>query len=471
MKSPSLLSRIGVHGTLMVLVVWSILPFVWTFQTSIKFTRDVAKKEPVLWGYETTANAYNAFWLDDDEINMFHVLWFIVAFAVVAILLGQVGRLIANGPGDKTGRMLALGTGVVAVLGLWLAVPRLLDDELTGANNLAILGFVVLVALLLAAAVLLIRSRGSSSAASAIGLGVLGVVLVGLARVLQIYLSERDQWSLWETENGGFWRMVGVLITLLVFVAAPIALGASMLRNRNRGWPYFTSVGLVLGIGFWWFPRVFEVNDEFDFFINSIIVTVLTMIISISIGLLAGYGLARYTGISGAVILIIALGFRALPRTAFILPYFFGAQRLGILDSRLVIVMALVAINQPFTIWMFRTFFMDVPKEMEEAAMIDGASRFQAFRKVIIPIMWPGIIATSLFTMLLAYNEFLFVRVLAPTNWTLPVAIVSLTGGESSRTITEAAAASVSITLPIVIIIILFQKHLVKGLGAGAVKG
>jgi len=72
---------------------------------------------------------------------------------------------------------------------------------------------------------------------------------------------------------------------------------------------------------------------------------------------------------------------------------------------------------------------------------------------------------------LLAYNEYLFVRVLAPTEWTLPVAIVSLTGGESSRTITEAAAASVSITLPIVVVIILFQKHLVKGLGAGAVKG
>ena len=73
--------------------------------------------------------------------------------------------------------------------------------------------------------------------------------------------------------------------------------------------------------------------------------------------------------------------------------------------------------------------------------------------------------------MLLAYNEFLFVRVLAPTEWTLPVAIVSLTAGESSRTITEAAAASVSITLPIIVVIILFQKHLVKGLGAGAVKG
>ena len=114
---------------------------------------------------------------------------------------------------------------------------------------------------------------------------------------------------------------------------------------------------------------------------------------------------------------------------------------------------------------------MDVPREIEEAAMMDGTSRLQAFRMVVIPVMWPGIIATSLFTMLLAYNEFLFVRVLAVTEYTLPVAISALTGGDSAATVTEAAAASVSITLPIVVAIIIFQKHLVKGLGAGAVKG
>lgn len=103
--------------------------------------------------------------------------------------------------------------------------------------------------------------------------------------------------------------------------------------------------------------------------------------------------------------------------------------------------------------------------------MMDGATRLQAFRMVVIPMMWPGIIATALFTMLLAYNEFLFVRVLAVTEWTLPVAISALTGSDSSLSVTESAAAAVSITLPIVIVIIIFQKHLVKGLGAGAVKG
>ncbi len=326
-------SRVAVHATLVLLVVWSILPFVWTLQTSIKFTRDVAARTPVLWGYETTSNAYNAFWLDDDEINMWTVLGYLVAVALICTALGVIGRRV------------------------------------------------------------------------------------------------------------------------------------------ERSWPFNVGIIAVLAAAAWWFPRQFEVADEYDFFINSLIVTVATVLISISIGLLAGYGLARYTGVSGAVILIVALAFRALPRTAFILPYFFIAKELNLLDSRFAIVMSLVAVNQPFTIWMLRSFFMDVPKELEESAMIDGCSRFQAFRKVIVPVMWPGVIATALFTMLLAYNEFLFIRVLAPTEWTLPVAIVSLTGGESSRTITEAAAASVSITLPIVIVIVLFQKHLVKGLGAGAVKG
>jgi len=323
----------AVHAGLLTLVVWSVTPFLWTLQTSIKFTRDVAAVDPVFIGYETTANAYNRFWFDSEEINMWAVLAYLAATAAVAV-----------------------------------------------------------------------------------GLGLLG-------------------------------------------------------RRMKLSWPWNLGVIAALTFSLWLLPNVFETSNEFDFFKNSLIVTALTVLISISIGLLAGYGLARYTGVSGAVILLVALGFRALPRSAFVLPYFFAAKELNILDSRLVIVLAMVAVNQPFTIWMLRSFFMDVPKEMEEAAMMDGATRFEAFRKVIIPIMWPGIIATSLFTMLLAYNEFLFVRVLAPTNWTLPVSIVSLTAGESSRTITEAAAASVSITLPIVIVIILFQKHLVKGLGAGAVKG
>lgn len=275
----------------------------------------------------------------------------------------------------------------------------------------------------------------------------------------------RKFWFVNEEQN-----MWDVALFFVVLTAAIAALVIARKRVETT-WPFTLAIVGSLWVAFSVFPKTFDMNREFDFFANSIFVTVLTVIISISIGLLAGYGLARYSGLSGAVILVVALAFRALPRTAFVLPYFFVAKELDILNSRLVIVLALVAINQPFTIWMLRSFFMEVPREIEDAAMMDGATRLQAFRMVVIPMMWPGIIATSLFTMLLAYNEFLFVRVLAVTEWTLPVAISALTGGDSASTVTEAAAASVSITLPIVIVIIIFQKHLVKGLGAGAVKG
>jgi multiple sugar transport system permease protein len=325
--------RFGLHTALVVVVVWSILPLLWTFQTSIKFTRDVAAREPVLWGYDTTAAAYRAYWFDDQSTNMWQVL------LVIAVSTFIVGGLLTAA--RRTSR------------------PTYLN-------------------------------------------------LLALANVIATLVYVELRW---------------------------------------------------------------ETSDQFEFFINSIIVTVATICVSISIGLLGGYGLARYSGKSGAVILISALAFRALPRFAFVLPFFIIAKSLGLLDSRAVIVLALVAVNQPFTIWMLRTFFLEVPKELEEAAMMDGATRLQAFIRVVIPTMKPGIIATSLFTLLLAYNEFLFVRVLAPTNWTLPVGIVALAGGESSKGITEAAAAAVSITLPIVIVIIMFQKHLVKGLGSGAVKG
>ncbi len=237
-----------------------------------------------------------------------------------------------------------------------------------------------------------------------------------------------------------------------------------------RGWVYG---GVTLGfVGLLWLiPQLVDVARFYDFFINTLIVTVGTIVISISIGCLAGYGLARYAGLLGVVVLIAALGFRALPRLAFVLPYYWIASALEILDTRLLVIITLVAVNQPFTIWMLRSFFMDIPKDMEESAMVDGANRLVAFLRVIIPIMWPGIVATALFTCLLAYNEFLLVRVLTQTNWTLPVAISRYTGGEDPRHLTLAAAASVSATIPIIIVILFFQKQLVKGLAAGAVKG
>ena len=230
-------------------------------------------------------------------------------------------------------------------------------------------------------------------------------------------------------------------------------------------------VAAVLVILLFLTPYFVEVSKFYGYLINSIIITTGTLLISISIGCLGGYALSRYSGRLAMIILIAALGFRALPRITFGLPFYYMGQLLGLYDTHLLMILVLVAVNQPFTIWMLRGFFMEIPIALEQAAMIDGASRLNIFLRIVMPIAWPGVITTSLFTLLLAYNEFLLGRLLLQSNWTLPVAIASYTSGEDAAYRTIAAAASVSISAPIIFIIIFFQKYLVKGLSSGAVKG
>lgn len=218
-------------------------------------------------------------------------------------------------------------------------------------------------------------------------------------------------------------------------------------------------------------PQVVNTAEFYDYLINSVIVTMGTLCISLTIGALAGYGLARYRHVVSVYILVIALAFRSLPSLALVLPFYYLGQLSGLYDTHILLILCLVAVNQPFTIWMLRSFFMEIPREIEEAAMIDGAGRLRSFVSVIVPIMWPGIITTGLFTLLLAYNDFLLARILTQINWTLPVGIAQFTGGEDPGHVTLAAAASVSTTMPILFVIIFFQKYLIRGLASGAVKG
>lgn len=277
----------------------------------------------------------------------------------------------------------------------------------------------------------------------------------------------QEVWLRSVPETGG--ATIAFFILLIVVLLVCIMLFAEYIPVPNIAVYAFAGAGFVLLL--WGIPQIVDVSKFYDYFINTLIVTVGTVVVSISIGCLAGYGLARYAGYISVVILIAALAFRALPRLAFILPYFWIGSATGLIDTHLIVILTLVAVNQPFTIWMLRSFFMEIPKELEESAMVDGANRLTAFLRVIIPIVWPGIISTALFSLLLAYNEFLLVRILTQSNWTLPVAISRFTGGEDPRHLTLAAASSVSATIPIMLLILFFQKNLVKGLTAGAVKG
>ena len=207
--------------------------------------------------------------------------------------------------------------------------------------------------------------------------------------------------------------------------------------------------------------------------INTSIVVFFTVLISLTFGTLGGYALARSTYRYAFWILMAGLIFRAMPHMTLVSGYlqpFFAWNVWGILPTTIIV---LVAINQPFTLWMLHSFFLNIPKDLDESAMCDGCNRFQAFRYVIIPIMWPGVITTGLFSFLLAYNDFTVTSMLlSDENETMIPAIASFLGTvQEEGKVMYAVAAVVSATAPLFFLVMFFQRQIVSGLTAGAVKG
>jgi ABC-type glycerol-3-phosphate transport system permease component len=213
-------------------------------------------------------------------------------------------------------------------------------------------------------------------------------------------------------------------------------------------------------------------NKFYQNFYNTCFVTFFVVLISLSIGCLAGYGLSRYKGRIGFMLLLVALAFRAIPHSTLLPSFFTMFDALGIRNTSFTLILVLVSINQPFTIWMLRSFFIHIPTELDEAAQMDGCSSFQAFFKVIVPVMWPGIVTTGLFSFLLAYNDFLLSSALTNTEMmTMPAAIANAIHAESESFLMQGIAGAVSITIPLILLIAIFQKQIVSGLTQGAVKG
>jgi len=206
---------------------------------------------------------------------------------------------------------------------------------------------------------------------------------------------------------------------------------------------------------------------------NTIIVTVSVVTISLFLGTLGAYALSRSTYKYAFWILIAALFFRAMPHITLVSGYlypFFQLKVWGILPTTIIV---LVAINQPFTLWLLYSFFKTVPKELDESALIDGASYFQVFRHIIMPVMWPGVITAGLFSLMLAYNDFTVTALLLnQENYTMVPKINAYLGTvEHGGNYMWAVASVVSATAPLFMIVMFFQRQLISGLTTGAVKG
>lgn len=207
--------------------------------------------------------------------------------------------------------------------------------------------------------------------------------------------------------------------------------------------------------------------------INTTLVCLFVVCTSLTIGTLGAYALSRSGFRYAFWLLIIALVFRAMPPITLVAGYLLPFFEWGLWGKLSTSIIVLVAINQPFTLWMLHSFFQKIPKDLDESAMVDGCTPFQAFRYVILPVMWPGVITTGLFSFLLAYNDFaVTAMLLSKENQTMVPKIAGFLGTtQTEGNVMFAVAAVVSATAPLFVLVMFFQRQIVSGLTAGAVKG
>lgn len=207
------------------------------------------------------------------------------------------------------------------------------------------------------------------------------------------------------------------------------------------------------------------------YILNSIFIVGCAVLLSLVIGSLAGYSLARFGSRLQQNLDFWVLAPRMIPPVALVVPLFLILQQLGLINKKLGLILVYTAFNLPFVAWMMRSFFQEIPADLEEAAMVDGAGRLRSFWDIVLPLAAPGLAATAIFSLIITYNEFFFALILTstPAAATLPVGTAALIG-KTQTLYGEMAAAGLVAAVPLVIFALLVQRHLVRGLTMGAVK-
>ncbi len=222
------------------------------------------------------------------------------------------------------------------------------------------------------------------------------------------------------------------------------------------------------------YTSIFE-DDAFTMALrNSAIIAGSVTALSLLIGSFAGYALARLHLPFKFLILAIVLSISTFPPIAIAAPVFELWTDIGLYNTYLGLILPSLAFGLPLTVYILASFFHDIPRELEDAALVDGASRFQAFRKIVVPLAAPGVVTAGLLVFIFVWNEFLFAITLTstPERRPVPAAIAFFTGSQQFEIpLGTISAASVVVTVPLIVLVLIFQRRIVAGLTAGAVKG
>ncbi len=208
--------------------------------------------------------------------------------------------------------------------------------------------------------------------------------------------------------------------------------------------------------------------------LNSVLVSSAVVALSLFFGVTAAFALGRVQFRGRGLLLMTVLGVSMFPQVAVLSGMFELIRGFGLYNNLLGLVISYMIFTLPFTVWVLTTFMRDLPKELEEAAIMDGANPWEIIVKVFMPLMWPALVTTGLLAFIAAWNEFLFALTFTLTNTqrTVPVAIALISGASQYELPWgNIMAASVIVTLPVVVLVLIFQRRIVSGLTAGAVKG
>ncbi|MBB5873312.1 N,N'-diacetylchitobiose transport system permease protein [Allocatelliglobosispora scoriae] len=205
---------------------------------------------------------------------------------------------------------------------------------------------------------------------------------------------------------------------------------------------------------------------------NSVIVSACAVALAMVVAFLAALAVARFPFAGRRTFLVVVMVVQMIPHVAIVIPIFLTLGDLQLADTLPGLVVSYLAFALPFAIWTLRGFVAGVPRELEEAALIDGCSRMQAFRRITLPLIFPGLVATSIYTMILAWNEYLLTYFLisSPDKYTLPLWLTHFVGTEGTEFGPLMAGATL-IAIPVAVFFAIVQRHLARGLTAGAVKG
>jgi multiple sugar transport system permease protein len=222
------------------------------------------------------------------------------------------------------------------------------------------------------------------------------------------------------------------------------------------------------------YSGIFDTSEFTDALRNSIGIALITTVIAVTLACMAAYAIARLNFPGKFVILSGALAIAMFPPISIVGPLFNIWREVGLYDTWPGLIIPYMTFSLPLAIYTLSAFFREIPWELEQAAQVDGATPFQAFRKVIVPLAAPGVFTTAILVFIFAWNDFLFAISLTSTNAarTVPAALAAFPGeSQFTQPIGSVAAAAVIVTIPIIIMVLIFQRRIVAGLTAGAVKG